>query len=120
MPTAHEVALELRKLADSLDASPEVEVVQPYVSFYCKHSRKPKNFFLAIAGLLPRPLKKSVDTYGTDPNLNLEYRTPAITIAVSTPKSLLCTLVEPAKAAVYDCHPILSMDEDKALDETLA
>lgn len=61
MPKAADIAIELRKLADRLDSNPEAELVAPTIYFthaYLAASFNAKNLFLALAKLLPRPLKK--------------------------------------------------------------
>jgi hypothetical protein len=116
MPLAHDVAVELRKLADSLDKNPEAEIGRPNVNFSHTYGINPKERFLALAPLLPRPLKKG-DRY-TDV-LKLTYETTAICIQAYIDKSLTCELVEAAKPAVYRCVPILSLDEEATLEEVL-
>lgn len=104
------VAAELRKLADALDVQSEAEIEKPMIHFYGYD----KNSFLALARMLPRPLKKFV----RDPEdakwarVHLEYNSDALTIDCSIPQSLTCELVTPAKPAVYRCAPILSEEED--------
>jgi hypothetical protein len=114
MPLAHEVATELRKFADSLDKTPDAEIVRPRVFFAHTYVSNPKDRFLALASLLPRPLKKG-DGYTKDV-LDLTHETPNITIKAYIDKSETCELVEPAKPAVYRCVPILSLDEEDSLD----
>lgn len=114
MPKAHEVATELRKLADSLDQQPEAEVVKPWITFYGHE----KDSFLTTARLLPRPLKKRVEDPETRwARLRLENNTPTIDICASIEQSKTCTLITPARAAVYECDPILSPEEDAELIE---
>ncbi len=52
MPKAHEVASELRKLANSLDREPETLITQPLVFF---NTGARKSEFLNLARLFPRP-----------------------------------------------------------------
>jgi hypothetical protein len=112
MPFAHEVAAELRKLADSIDRSPDTKVVRASVYFSC-HS---KAEFLDIAKILPRPLAKRTDEKGNSwDQVYLDHKTHAINITASVDKSLTCELVTPAKPAVYRCAPILSLEEDASL-----
>lgn len=117
MPKAHEVATELRKLADSLDKNPEASIQAPMVAFY-HHLKSEKDAFLSVCRILPRPLVKSLAQYGSgDPDIQIKYVTDAISIKASIPQSLTCTMVEPAKPAVYHCDPILSAEEDATLIE---
>jgi len=116
MPKANEVANELRKLADSLDVNPDADMVRPSISWY-HWSESHKDKFLAVARLLPRPLNKKVGT-GEHADLTIEYRSDALLAYASIPRSLTCELVEPAKAAVYKCEPILSQLEESELEGT--
>lgn len=117
MPTAHELATELRKLADSFDVQPEAAIRQVSFSFYCDT----KDEFLATARFIPRPFKKSEDSYGHERyrRIRLINETPSVRFNVSVEKVLTCELVEPAKPAVYRCVPILSLEEDAVLTEAL-
>lgn len=113
MPTANQVATELRKLADSLDAQPETQIISPYIGFYGSD----KDLFLATARLLPRPITKRIsDPNSSYPTLNLESKSDAVTIVCSAPQSLTCQLVEPAKPAKYRCDPILSSEEEDSIE----
>ena len=112
MVTAAMVAMELRKLAETLELEPLAEIKQAYVSFYhdCKQP------FLNTVRLMPHPLTKRVDDSSpTYPRLKVDYQTDAIHIATSVPQSVTCTLIEPAKPAVYDCPSLLSIEEESAL-----
>ena len=113
MPKAHEIATELRKMADVLDKDREAELVKPFLSFH-HYGEKDKGSFLSIAKLIPRPFKKSV-TDGSYPNIDIEYESKAIRIYAQIPQSLTCKLVTPAKPAVYECDPILSALEEASL-----
>jgi hypothetical protein len=106
--SAGKVAAELRKLADALDTNPEAVVTKPWINFYGYD----KATFAAVVKLLPRPLAKKVD--GGDESyrrIRVEYKSEAIDIDASVPQHLTCELVEPAKAAVYRCDPLLSLEE---------
>jgi 5'(3')-deoxyribonucleotidase len=104
------VAMELRKLADALDAQPDAEIISPWISFYGSEKDK----FLATARLLPRPLKKHVHDEGKSySRVKVECTNfQAIDVNASIPQSLTCEIVAPAKPAVYRCEPILSEEED--------
>jgi hypothetical protein len=115
MPLAHEVATELRKLADALDKSPEAEIEAPSVSFYhFAHTTGCKEKFLSVARLLPRPIVKG-ENYSKD-GITVSHKNDAIDIYASVPKAVTCELVEPAKPAVYRCDPILSEAEESSLE----
>ena len=114
MPTAHEVATELRKLADSIDREPETET--PVFSIYasCRYmGEKGKKLFLVLAPLLPHPLQKVFK----DDEVRLLFKTEALHFQTYVERSLVCTLVEPAKEAVYRCEPLLSEQEEASLEE---
>ena len=115
MPKAHEVAAELRKLADCLDKEPEREILRPWVKFFSEAQEKQQ--FKNAVRILPRPLKREVQ----DPSderwcrISLRHLTDAIDITASIPRSATCTIVKPAQPAEYRCDPILSDEEDAAL-----
>jgi hypothetical protein len=48
--------------------------------------------------------------------LKLEYSSKFMDVYTSIPQSFTCTLIEPAKKAVYRCDPILSESEDAELE----
>lgn len=114
MTTAGQVAIELRKLADALDAKPEEKVIRPYVLF----SATTKDEFLNTARLLPHPLKKREDNHGDSKyhKIYVEHINPSVDISVSVYKSLTCELIAPARPAVYRCVPIFSAAEDESLE----
>ena len=107
MPKATEVAAELRRIADAIETI-EIDIPHAFLNF----SNHAKDSFLALAGVMPRPINKSVTDSSFQPELRLKYTTAAITLWVSVPQSLTCTLVTPAQPAVYDCPSILSELEE--------
>lgn len=113
MPLAKDVALELRKLADSLDKQPDAEITQPWITFY-EHQ---KERFLATARLLPRPLTKDEDYDSSRFRLIYDSFDTSIHIECSVDKSTVCTLIEPAKPAVYKCVSILIDDELETMSQ---
>jgi len=112
MPKANEVATELRKLADALDRNPNAEVPHPYMGFGMSYNAGDKERFLAIAAVLPRPLKKVY----RDNEFRLEYESPTISVAARIDRQKVCELIEPAKPAVYRCDLILSEAEESLLE----
>lgn len=103
----------LRKLADLLEKHPEANVQTAFYYLYFSD----KESFLAIARDLPRPFAKEYDSRenGYLTLTHGDYRKGG----ESTLKILradACTLVEPAKPAVYSCDPILSAEEDAQLE----
>ena len=109
MPKASEVAAELRKFADRLDREPDENVVKPYIYFSHSFRAKPKESFMALARLMPRPIKKS-DGY-TKEEMKIEYESASLDISASVQKIHTCILVEAAREAVYECEPLLSEAE---------
>lgn len=106
MPTARDVASELRKFADSLEKNPEAIIVRPNIRFW-HWNEKDRDLFLAEAPLLPRPIQKIYD----DTDFKLKYETGSISIWAEIPRSAVCRLITPAQDAVYECDPILSDSE---------
>jgi hypothetical protein len=117
MPKSSEVAAELRKIADALDLEPEINVERPYLNF-SHYSKTMKDSFLAVARLLPRPLKK---TYPTDDNeyssVAVSYDSPGLYVSDSIIRTAVCTVITPAQPAKYDCELTLLDHEDAALIE---
>jgi hypothetical protein len=108
------VAIELRKLADALDKEPDTTIVRPNIYFMCSYVGDfGKAAFLSLAKLLPRPLVKR----STNNEYQLVGENDAIRFEAAITRSQVCTLVEPAKPAVYDCPSILSEAEEAALGE---
>ena len=112
MPTTAAVASELRRIADLLDKSPDLEVEQPNLRFYHGYSGKKENFF-DLVKVFPRPIKKG-DGYSHD-EITLTHETDALIVYASIYKSSVCTLVAPATPARYACDPLLSLEEEAAL-----
>lgn len=113
MSKAGLVAIELRRLADALDAQPDAEIIKPMVTFFGYD----KASFLSTVRLMPRPLTKRVTEVGsTWARLRVDHENRSIDITASVPQSLTCELVEPAKPAVYRCDSILSEEEDAAME----
>lgn len=112
MPTAHAVASELRQIADLFDKHPELELVKPSLHFYHGYSDT-KGQFIALAKVFPHPIEKG-DGYSHD-QYTLTHATDALSVYASIDKSQVCTLVEPARPARYECTPLLSLEEEEAL-----
>lgn len=113
MPKASEVAYELRKLADALDTIADAEIQKARISFF--HFNDDKHMFLSLAKAFPRPFLKK---YSDAPNgyLDIVREASAMYLCASIPRSTICRLVEPAKAAVYECDTLLSADEESTLE----
>ena len=120
MPKASVVAAELRNLADRLDASPDTVIEKLFITR--SHYSSTKNEFLDFVKLMPRPLKKGTADYGlsSGPELTVAYEGTGINIHVTIPQSATCTLITPARPAVYDCNPILSAEDEAEIEATHA
>ena len=116
MPLASEVAAELRKIADALDQQPDVEVKKPSLHFFYSFGDT-KEQFLASARLIPHPVKKIYEESGGYPRVRVQHDTDALRTEARIYKESICTIVEPARPAVYDCNLTLTADEDAALTE---
>jgi hypothetical protein len=111
--SAKNLAAELRTLANSLERMGDTEVKTPFVYFsynYCGDTAK--DDFLALAKVLPRPLVKEY----SDTEFILKLKTDSMRLQVSIERSKVCTLIEPAREAVYECLPLLSEEEDTSID----
>ena len=105
MPKASEVAAELRRVAGALEQEPEAELTRPSLVFF---SWDQKEQFLNAVRLLPRPLAKESDgSY-----FKVKHEAPGLRFEASIRQEKVCTLVEPAKPAVYKCEPLLSPEEE--------
>ena len=110
--SASAIASELRKLADSLDKHPEALLPAPNIYFSCSYQGETsKELFLNVARCLPRPLVKE---YKTD-EVWIKYNPGIIHVSVYVQREHVCTLIEPAKPAVYRCEPLLSDEEADAI-----
>lgn len=119
MPKAHEVATELRKMADSLDKNPDIAVQQCWISFVCNT----REIFLNTCRLMPRPAFKEYSAWDERyPKVKLgskDFSAP-IHWAVSAPRDVACRIVKPTQSAEYDCDSLLSPEEDATLEEATA
>lgn len=113
MPSARDIAIELRKLADALDKQPETELTQARVYFMHGFSGN-KTKFLNLGKLLPRPLSKEYET-GKFPDFILTHSTDALVIEASIQRSEVCEILEPAREAVYHCPSIFSDEEEESI-----
>lgn len=109
-PTAGEVAAKFRQIADLLDKTPETIVPRPYIGFSCDS----KEMFVRTSRLMPRPLTKKIDFPDTSyADFCITNETDAVHLYCKVPQSMTCTLITPARPAVYDCEPILSLEEEE-------
>ena len=112
MPKASEVASALREMADVLDASPDTDIAKPDLYFYHGHNAT-KEQFLALARIFPRPFKKS-DGYDHT-QYRLAYESPVLDATAWIERSKVCTIITPAREAVYDCPALLSPEEEASI-----
>lgn len=113
MPKASEVGAALRHIAEGFDKNPDAEVACPslYFSHTYMEETKARKLFLALADCLPRPLAKK---YGAD-EFRLTYESPGAEIDAYIRRTAICRLVKPAQEAVYECEPILSVEEEESI-----
>ena len=111
MPTANAIASRLREIADMLDKTPDADLTVPRLSFF--HSDKEKQQFINLTKVFPRPFEKGDGYNHTE--ITLRYRPDELTVYAAIDRSTVCVLREPAKPAVYDCVPLLSLEEEAAL-----
>ena len=108
MPKANEVAAELRKIAEHLELAGDKEIPRPSVYLSCFYEfSEAKEKFLRVVNSLPHPLAKHVD----DSEVRVTYENHSILVTTYIERSKVCTMIEPAKPAVYRCEPLLN-DED--------
>lgn len=112
MPKANAIASELRKIADLLDRTPDAEITKPNLGFY-HVGTEPKEQFIALAKVFPRPFDKG-DGYSHD-QYTLTHETDNLRVYASIDRSEVCTLIEPARPARYECTPLLSLEEEESL-----
>lgn len=109
MHKAGEVATELRRIADALDAKPEL-TLEPYLSISV--TGDDKDTFVELAKIMPRPMAKGIDFEGsTYEDFKLQHSFWRIKI----PRSNVCIVKEPARPAVFECPSILSEAEEATL-----
>ena len=71
------------------------------------------NEFLDLAKVFQRPFDKG-DGYDHQ-QYTLKHETDALEVYAAIDRSKVCTLVEEARPARYECVPILSLEEEAAL-----
>ena len=113
MPTAAAIATELRKLADVFDHSADKQVIRPEFVFYCFSN---KQALIDAVSIMPRPLKKEwPDGDGQYDSVNVGFENEAIKVRAQAWRSAVCKVVKPARAAQYECEPLLSEQEESAI-----
>ena len=94
---------------------PTADLPRTSLYFSCTYGGGTKEQFIAATKVFPRPAEKG-DGYSHD-EITLTHRTDAIVVHASIEKNKICTLIEPAVPARYTCEPILSLEEEAAMDE---
>ncbi len=112
MPTANAIATELRRIADFLDKTPDAELTDATLNFY-HVGGDTKEEFINLAKVFPRPFEKG-DGY-SHKEFTLNHKSDTVSVYASIDRSQVCTLVEPARPARYECIPLLSLEEENAL-----
>ena len=110
MPLAKEVAAELRKLADTLDASSDTSVSVARINLHSYDEEAFRN----IVRLLPKPLKKKFSG-GFVEVIYGGLDCPIQITCSMLQERLSFRLIRPAQEAVYEHAPILSEAEDAEL-----
>jgi hypothetical protein len=100
--TSHEYATEIRKQADYLESRPVFEIPGSERTFFCFYDKH--KFLDAVRALAPGTKEYKYD--------DLDFTISAVSIVLSIPRNRVCKLVAPA---VWDCEPLLSLQEDAAL-----
>ena len=111
---ASEVATEFRRIADALDKAPDLKI-QPYLSI--SPTRIDKDTFLALAKIMPRPMKKGIDFPGES------YEKFTLTREfwrIKILRSAICTIKEPARPATYECPSIFTPEEEEEMSSASA
>lgn len=111
MKTAAEVAQDLRKVVEALEAVPDAEVSYAFATV---HVGDNKDAFMALAKVWPRPFEKKPDPDGPYAELKLNYNKH---YSLTARRSSVCTLVEEARPARYECPTLLSAEEEEALGQ---
>lgn len=120
MPKAAEVATELRKLADRLEAAGELNVPYAFVIFTFQPDSK-DSFLTFAKEVMPRPFKKVYNETAYASDLRLvhdaknEDNVDTLTLWAKIDRKSLCRLVKPAQPAVYDCDPLFSEAEEEEI-----
>jgi hypothetical protein len=108
---SHQLATELAKLAEHLNAQPDMDLGDIRIA---NHSCTGEQF-KAIAKVMPKPLHKRI----TNDSLDWIYlETPdgaILAMSFHAERKRICTLITPAQPAVYACEPLLSDEEIEAL-----
>jgi len=113
MTTTHEIASDLRKLADALEQATDKTVISPKLSFGAGSNREQ---FLGAVAVMPHPFDKVIPSTSNEYDIvRLEHKMSSLIVETWAFRTAACRIVEPARPAVYDCEPLLSAIEEEAL-----
>lgn len=99
---SHDLANEMRKMADYLSSKPNFNAPSTATKYLCFYDKQ--QFIEAVRALEPGK-KEYRDS-------DLEFNVSAVPIVMSIPRNRVCVLVSPA---VYDCEPLLTTEEESSL-----
>ena len=114
MPTAHEVATDLRAIADRLDENPDA--IMPRMEFGRYFGEDTEGFKKFVA-LMPRPIEKQFNGDGKYDSVYAKHTMNALDLRAQVYRGSICRIVKPAIPAVYECGSFLS---DEELDQVSA
>lgn len=108
--TAQQLANQLRRVVDALEKTPDAAIYHSYISIDAGTDRES---FMAVAKHWPKPFEKETMYAGTESEqLALVHGASRLIIK----RSAYCTLITPAVPAVYDCPPILTLEDEAAIE----
>lgn len=104
----------LRALADMLEKHGDLDIWMTSATVWVED----KNAFLELAKGMPHPVRKEYEEgeYG-DLRLLHGKLTEDTEIEVRIRRSNICTLIEPARPAKYDCPSIFTPEEEAQLEQ---
>lgn len=106
MPTAREIAAELRRVAEVLEQSGDVNLNKPALFFSHWDG---KDLFHNAVKAMPRPMTKE---YGKDDDpfaqVIVSHESKALTVKATIQRSYVCRIITPAQPAKFECESFLS------------
>ena len=114
MPTAHEVATDLRAIADRLEENPDLVMPRIELGRYFGEDTEAFKKFVAF---MPRPITKEFLGNSAYDSVFARHAMSAIDLRAQVYRGSICRIVKPAIPAVYECGSFLS---DEELDQVSA
>jgi hypothetical protein len=111
MSTSHEFAADLRTLADYLQRKAEFPMDYPIIRVYFIEQKE--DFLSAVKSCGNGKKIMPTERYDQDLFYFIPGQPSKLTFQVMTYRSMVCRLVSPARAAEYDCDPILSQAQEE-------